>query len=107
MKLKKLQVNLRKWACLTVFSVSIACASAQSSDALLDKLVEKGILTVKEANDLKEEVDKNFTQATSAKSGMPEWVTALKFSGDVRARYDGIYSDAQYVNAGTTNRFVN
>src|SRR5262245_22480859 len=91
MKLKKLPIKIRKWASLAVFSASIACASAQSADALIDKLVEKGILSVKEANDLREEVDKNFTQATSAKSGMPEWVTAIKFSGDMRARYDGVY----------------
>jgi len=68
-------------------------ASAQSSDALIDKLVEKGILSVKEANDLREEADKNFTQAYSVKSEMPEWVSTLRFNGDFRARYDGIYSD--------------
>jgi hypothetical protein len=68
-------------------------ASAQSSDALIDKLVEKGILSVKEANDLREEADKGFTQAYSVKSGMPEWVSTLRFNGDFRARYDGIYSD--------------
>jgi hypothetical protein len=107
MKLKKLNLKIRKWTGLLVFSASIASASAQSGDALIDKLVEKGILTVKEANDLREEVDKNFTQATSAKSGMPEWVTAMKFTGDLRARYDGIYSDAQYISGGTTNSFAN
>lgn len=68
-------------------------ARAQSSDALIDKLVEKGILTVKEANDLREEADKNFTQAYSVKSGLPEWVSALKFNGDFRGRLDGIYSE--------------
>ncbi|MDQ6632696.1 MAG: putative porin, partial [Verrucomicrobiota bacterium] len=67
-------------------------AMAQSSDALIDKLVEKGILNVKEANDLREEADKDFTKSYSVKSGMPDWVTALKFNGDFRGRYDGIYS---------------
>ncbi len=67
--------------------------AAQSSDALIDKLVQKGILTVREANELREETDKNFTQAYSVKSGMPDWVTALKFNGDVRLRYDGIFVD--------------
>src|ERR1043166_3052329 len=68
-------------------------ALAQSSDALIDKLVEKGILSVKEANDLREEADKGFNMAYSVKSGMPEWVTALKFNGDFRGRYDGVYQD--------------
>lgn len=65
----------------------------QSSDALIDKLVEKGILTVKEANDLREEADKNFSTAYSVKSGMPEWVSALKFNGDLRGRFEGFYGD--------------
>ena len=68
-------------------------ASAQSSDALIDKLVEKGILSVKEANELRAETDKGFSQAYSVKSGMPEWVNSLKFTGDLRLRYDGIYND--------------
>ncbi len=75
---------------------SLACAgslNAQSSDALIDKLVEKGILTVKEANDLREETEKNFNAAYSVKSGMPDWVSALKFNGDFRGRYEGHYSD--------------
>lgn len=61
-------------------------ASAQSSDALLNKLVEKGILTSDEAKQLKKETDQNFTTAYAAKSGLPEWVTSLKFSGDFRGR---------------------
>ena len=75
---------------------SVACAgslNAQSSDALIDKLVEKGILTVKEANDLREETEKNFNQAYSVKSGMPDWVSALKFNGDFRGRFEGHYSE--------------
>src|SRR5258706_9981549 len=66
---------------------------AQSVDALLDKLVDKGILTVKEASELREETDKDFTKAYSAKSGMPEWVTALKFNGDFRGRFEHHDSD--------------
>lgn len=66
---------------------------AQSVDTLLDKLVDKGVLTVKEANDLRAEADKDFDKAYSAKSGMPEWVSALKFNGDVRGRYESFYYD--------------
>jgi hypothetical protein len=68
-------------------------AHAQSADALIDKLVDKGILTVKEANDLRDESDKGFTTAFATKTGMPDWVTALKFSGDVRGRYEGFYAN--------------
>jgi len=63
-------------------------ALAQSSDALIDKLVDKGILTVKEANQLREEADKGFNRSYSVKSGMPDWVTTFKINGDLRGRYD-------------------
>lgn len=73
-------------ACLPV-------AQAQSSDALLDKLVEKGVLTVREANDLRAETDKDFAKAYSVKSGMPDWVTALKLNGDFRGRFESFFAD--------------
>jgi hypothetical protein len=61
---------------------------AQSVDALLDKLVDKGVLSVNEANQLREESDKNFNTALSAKMGLPEWVSSLKFTGDIRGRFE-------------------
>jgi hypothetical protein len=66
---------------------------AQSADALIDKLVDKGILTVKEAQSLRDEADRNFTQALSVKNGMPDWVTSLKINGDVRGRFEGFYGE--------------
>lgn len=92
MKLRTLAGLVQTAAALAVLTGGMN-ASAQSADALIDKLVEKGILTVKEATELREETDKNFATAYSAKSGMPEWVTALKFNGDLRGRYDGIFFD--------------
>jgi hypothetical protein len=66
---------------------------AQSADALIDKLIDKGILTVEEANELREQADQNFTTSYQVKSGMPEWVTSLKINGDFRGRFEGFYSD--------------
>jgi hypothetical protein len=77
-------------------AVTMALASnshAQSSDALIDKLVDKGILTANEAKDLRDEADKNFNAALQAKTGMPDWVTSYKISGDFRVRYDQITAD--------------
>ncbi|MEY4384742.1 MAG: hypothetical protein RLY20_25 [Verrucomicrobiota bacterium] len=84
-------MNLKPIITVLVMTVaSVATVVAQSSDALLNKLVEKGILNAEEAKQLKAESDKNFTTALSTKNGMPEWVTALKFNGDFRGRYDSI-----------------
>src|SRR5882724_9996789 len=77
-----------------------ATCHAQSSDALIDKLVDKGILTTKEAQDLREEADKNFNTAIQAKTGMPDWVTSYKLSGDFRGRYDLISGE----NSALVNR---
>jgi len=63
-------------------------AQGQSADALLDKLVEKGVLSVKEANDLREQSDQDFNKAYQAKTGMPDWVSSLKFNGDFRGRFE-------------------
>ena len=79
-------------AALLATAVAGAVAQAQSSDALIDKLVDKGILTVKEANDLRQEADPGFTQAYQVKSGMPNGVSSLKFNGDFRGRMEGFYA---------------
>ena len=66
---------------------------AQSVDALLNKLVEKGILTVQEAGELRKETDRDLKKAYQAKSGIPDWVTAFKINGYFRGRFEGFYSD--------------
>ena len=66
---------------------------AQSSvDALINKLEQKGVLTVDEARELKSENATNsvddFNKALGAKFPMPDWITSYKLSGDFRGRYD-------------------
>src|SRR5262245_54709939 len=75
------------------FATVATSGYSQSADALIDKLADKAILTVDEATQLREETDHDFTKACSAKTGMPDWVTSIRFSGDVRGRFDGIYGD--------------
>ena len=85
---KKLSLALLA-AGLTAAATTVT-AHAQANDALLNKLVAKGILTKEEAGELKNESDAGFDKSYRAKTGLPEWVTSLKFSGDVRGRYDWI-----------------
>src|SRR4030095_14326913 len=80
-------------------------ASAQSADALLDKLVDKGILTTQEANELREEADAGFRKAYQVKSGMPDWVTALKINGDFRGRFETFYSQNDAFSERTRWRY--
>ena len=96
-------VRLVQWGLVAMLSVSAASVNAQSADALINKLVEKGILSTKEANELRDEADQDFTHAYTIKTGMKDWVDSLKISGDVRVRYEGFFSDSTFKNPGTTN----
>lgn len=74
----------------------------QSADALIDKLIEKGILSAQEAKQLREEADKDFRRAYSVKSGLPEWVTSLHLHGDVRVRYENFNVPNDQAAVGAT-----
>jgi Putative porin len=92
LKTTKHQTKIALFAGATALMAFAGQSHAQSADALIDKLVDKGILTEKEAQDLRTDSDNNFTTAFQAKTGMPDWVTAYKFSGDFRGRYDEVMS---------------
>ncbi|HEU5396964.1 MAG TPA: putative porin [Verrucomicrobiae bacterium] len=63
-------------------------------DALLNKLEQKGVLSVDEAKELKAENDMTTTndlaKAMNAKYPMSSWVDSLKFYGSMRGRFDDI-----------------
>src|SRR5688572_10838177 len=65
---------------------------AQQSEALLEVLVKKGVLTEQEAEDLKADLAKESKQAVKVRAIGKETVS-LDLFGDVRARYEGFYSD--------------
>jgi hypothetical protein len=70
-------------------------ALAQSADAIVNKLVQKGVLTQQEGEDLKKESEKDFSKDFLAHSGMPAWTKSVTFSGDLRLRLeDQIYEDS-------------
>ncbi|HEY2951575.1 MAG TPA: putative porin [Verrucomicrobiae bacterium] len=77
-------------AVATLF-VSCAGAAAQSTDALLNKLVEKRILTAQEAKELRQEAQAGLTKAYRAQGGTPDWVNRIQFGGDLRLRYDELH----------------
>lgn len=82
----------------------VATANAQSADSLIEKLVQKGVLSEKEGRELREESDKDFTRTFQAKTGMPDWVSSMRLGGDLRLRYDGIYIDDVKSAATTSDR---
>ncbi|MBI3850040.1 MAG: putative porin [Verrucomicrobia bacterium] len=79
-------------------------AVAQTSDALIDKLVQKGILTVKEAEELRVESAKSSAKTFASQMGSADWVNKLKFGGDFRGRYDGVFQDDSNTGAGSATQ---
>ena len=77
----------------TLFCAGAVPAQAQSADALLDKLVEKGILTAQEAKDLKAESNKSPNESYAAKTSAPSWINNVKLSGDLRLRFDALFPE--------------
>ena len=62
-------------------------ATAQSSESLLKKLVEKGVLTEAEAGELRKE-------AKGVNSIRPKsWIDSITFKGDLRLRYEQKHQD--------------
>jgi polyhydroxyalkanoate synthesis regulator phasin len=65
---------------------------AQQSEALLEVLVRKGVLTEQEAEDLKADLTKESKQFVKVRSTGKETIS-LDIYGDMRARMEGFYSD--------------
>jgi len=74
---------------------------AQDSGPLIDKLVQKGILSDQEAEDLRVDLVKDFQNSSAGKINISSPVTELKLYGDGRLRYQ--YDDQQPQNASAAN----
>jgi len=79
-----------KWLALLAGAlVATGSAFAQDSGPLIDLLVKKGIVTDQEAEELRVDLVKDFVSNTSAgKMNLSSSITELKFSGDLRMRYE-------------------
>lgn len=63
-------------------------AQAQSSDTILDLLLRKGIITDREAKELKEQADADAARAMdrAIKHKAPSWIEKINWAGDLRLR---------------------
>ena len=84
---------MRKWivfvtAVIFCLTSSAGYAATTQVDSLIKKLVDKGILTDDEGEQLKSEVayDEKNIRTENLKSDIPEWVQNLKVGGDFRGR---------------------
>jgi len=90
-------------------ALALGCAQtarAQGGDAILDLLTKKGIITQREANDVREQLDSQMAQAVElhGKGKFSSWLDGVKFSGDLRLRADNI-SHEDYTRDSDRLRF--
>ena len=80
----KNQITKIVFAAAVLFAINFA-AGAQSGEALIDKLVQKGILTETEAKELRQESDIGFGKTFALKTGMSDLLSQVKFGGYIQA----------------------
>ncbi len=74
---------------LSLGLVTSSFATSTQVDSLIEKLVDKGILTKSEGVELKAEIasDEKMLREENMKQSLPEWVQKMKLKGDFRLRY--------------------
>jgi hypothetical protein len=87
-----------------VLGTGVYASYAGEIDLLLQKLVEKGVLTGAEAQQVKIETQEQVKKeiATSSSASLPVWVQNIKLKGDFRLRYQ--LTHAKATNDATSNR---
>ena len=87
--MRKMFVGLLIFGIIGLWIAPPSFATSTSVDALIDKLVEKGILTEKEADSLELEIagDEKMMREEGFQQGLPEWVKNAKLKGDFLTRY--------------------
>jgi len=94
-----------------LFTLGISAVRAQTDGALLNALVQKGVLTDREAEDIRASAAKEYAQTPASKLSLANHITNLKLYGDVRLRFE--YMDerpqatkgAGYVSTTDRNRY--
>jgi len=85
------------------FGLGIHSSYASEVDALLQKLIDKGVLSASEAQEIRTDTNQEITKIDKqreedykklAKDNMPEWVKNTKLKGDLRLRYQNKHDKA-------------
>jgi hypothetical protein len=88
------------YTCITM-GVALLLVSPRSygqADALVDMLQKKGLITQREANEVKDQMMTDVReQMPGTKLNIASWLDELKISGDMRLRYDEFFSQYQDV----------
>lgn len=86
-------MSFKKWSLalgLCALLSASGAAQAQSSDSIVDLLVRKGIISDKEAKELREQIDGDINRAINRgnKVKVPSFIEQMTWSGDLRVRME-------------------
>jgi len=87
-------------ACFAFLLFGSKTLLAGEMDILLSKLVEKGVLTPGEAQQIKTETQEQVKKeiAQGKYSNLPQWLQTMKLKGDFRLRYQNDHSKSSSIN---------
>ena len=87
--MRKSFIGLLIFGIIGLWSAGPSPATSTSVDALINKLVDKGILTKKEAEEVENEIiaDEKMIREDGFKQSLPPWIHNAKLKGDFRLRY--------------------
>ena len=87
--MRKSFIGLLIFGIIGLWSAAPSFATSTSVDALINKLVDKGILTKKEAEEVENEIvaDEKMIREDGFKQSLPPWIQNAKLKGDFRLRY--------------------
>jgi len=97
-------VTKRMLALAGVLAIGLVAARAQSDGALLDALVKKGVLSDKEAEDIRADETKDYSKTSASKLAIGDYVKKLQFYGDGRLRFDAYGQQFQYKGNSVNDR---
>jgi hypothetical protein len=89
----------RIMAIVGLLALGLTAVRAQSDGALLDALVQKGVLSDQEAEDIRANEAKDYAQTPAGKLSISNHVTNLKLYGDARLRWEYIDETPQVAGA--------
>jgi hypothetical protein len=88
-------ITKRLFAVAGVLALGLTAVKAQTDGALLDALVQKGVLSDQEAEDIRASAAKDYATTPAGKLSISDHITQLKLYGDARMRYEYIDENPQ------------
>jgi hypothetical protein len=85
----------RAYALAGALALGLNAAQAQTDSALLDALVKKGVLSGREAADIRASEEKDASVPAASKLIISDYIKSLKLYGDVRFRYEYLDENPQ------------